>query len=490
MVLNYGLKNILNKMIKNLILLILLLCRLNLLSAQNEFTSLSTQPNVIIILADDLGYEDVGFNGCKDIPTPNIDKIASHGVKFTNAYVSYAVCGPSRAGIITGRYQDRFGFGRNPLFAPNDPEMGLPLSEETLAEALKKANYKSVAIGKWHLGAHKTLRPLKRGFDDFYGFLSGGHQYFPENWILKDEYDVKTQFDAYYTKLLRDNTRVEEDEYLTDALSREAVHYIDKYKNQSFFMYLAYNAPHGPLQATQKYLNRFDNIKEKKRKTYAAMVSAVDDGVGKVLHKLEQLGLSENTIICFLSDNGGPEKKNGSNNGILRGGKSDVFEGGIRVPFAIKWPAKIASGLVYDKPIISLDIFATVIAQTTFPVKTKNLLDGINIIPFLTGEKKSIPHEYLFWRKFDVNDYASRNAKGDKIVHRKNIDMLFDLEKDMQETTNLIKKSPQSFQNLKNSYKDWENQMLKPIFHGLEEDLEYSKLHPNRFDRDNNTKQK
>uniref|UniRef100_UPI0040482F43 sulfatase-like hydrolase/transferase n=1 Tax=Mariniflexile sp. TaxID=1979402 RepID=UPI0040482F43 len=258
-----------------------------LINAQNNFIELSSlitnrtngSPNIIIILADDLGYNDVGFNGCKDIPTPNIDKIASQGVMFTNAYVSYAVCGPSRAGLITGRYQDRFGFGRNPLFAPNDPKMGLPLEEETLAEALKKANYKSIALGKWHLGAHETLRPLKRGFDDFYGFLSGGHQYFPKNWTLANEYEVKEQYDAYKTKLLRNNERVEENEYLTDALSREAVNYVEKYKDEPFFMYLAYNAPHGPLQATEKYLNRFPYIKDEKRKTYAAMVSALDDGV-------------------------------------------------------------------------------------------------------------------------------------------------------------------------------------------------------------------
>ena len=473
-------------MTKILFLFILLFCGCSLLSAQNQFNNLKALPNIIVILVDDLGYEDVGFNGCLDIPTPNIDNIASEGVKFTNAYVSYAVCGPSRAGLITGRYQDRFGFSRNPLFAPNDPNMGLPLSEETLASTLKKSNYKSIAIGKWHLGAHETLRPLKRGFDDFYGFLSGGHQYFPENWTLQDEYEVKTQYDAYNTKLLRNNTRVEETEYLTDALSREAVSYIDKYKDQPFFMYLAYNAPHAPLQATEKYLNRFHIIKDKKRKTYAAMVSAVDDGVGDILNKLETLSLTENTIIFFLSDNGGPENHNASNNGVLRGGKGDVFEGGIRVPFAMIWQNKIAANMVYDKPIISLDIFATVIAQTKTPLETKNPIDGVNLMPFLTGENNEAPHEYLFWRKFDANDYACRNTIGQKIARRKDINMLFDLGNDISETNNLIEKKPQSFQNLKTTYEDWRNQMIDPIFLGLGEDLEYNKLHPNRFHRKNN----
>lgn len=445
----------------------------------------SSSPNIIIILADDLGYQDVGFNGCKDIPTPNIDKIATQGVKFTNAYVSYAVCGPSRAGLITGRYQDRFGFGRNPLFAPNDPEMGLPLSEETLATALKKGDYKSVALGKWHLGAHASQRPLKRGFDDFFGFLSGGHQYFPELWTLKDEYEVKAQFDAYNTKLLRNNDRIEEKEYLTDALSREAVSYIEKYKEEPFFMYLAYNAPHTPLQATEKYLKRFKDIKDPKRKIYAAMVSAVDDGVGAIHDKLEELGLTENTIIFFLSDNGGPEKVNGSNNGILRGGKGDVFEGGIHVPFAMKWPAKIPEGITYEAPVISLDLFSTVIAQSLVPIQSKNELDGVNLIPYIVGEKKGMPHDYLFWRKFDQNKVACRNSNGDKMIVHKDEQMLFNLKEDISETTNLIEKDNDIFQTLQASYQNWNSQMSDPIFYGLGDDKEYNEKHPNRFNKQN-----
>tara|TARA_R110002096_G_scaffold7821_4_gene33424 strand:- start:9914 stop:11332 length:1419 start_codon:yes stop_codon:yes gene_type:complete len=472
-------------MTKILFLFILLIGGCSLLSAQNQLNNLKAQPNIIIVLVDDLGYEDVGFNGCLDIPTPNIDNIASEGVKFTNAYVSYAVCGPSRAGLITGRYQDRFGFSRNPLFAPNDPNMGLPLSEETLASALKKSNYKSIAIGKWHLGAHETLRPLERGFDDFYGFLSGGHQYFPENWTLQDEYEVKAQYDAYNTKLLRNNTRVEETEYLTDALSRQAVSYIDKYKDQPFFMYLAYNAPHTPLQATEKYLNRFESIKDKKRKIYTAMVSAVDDGVGTIIDKLEQLELTDNTMIFFLSDNGGPENTNASNNGILRGGKGDVFEGGIHVPFAMKWPNKIPSGSVYNAPVIALDIFATAIAQASIPIKTKNTIDGVNLIPYVTGVDKTKPHEVLFWRKFDANKHAARNSTGEKIVVFEDTNMLFNLEQDISETTNLINTEPTTFEYLQNKYDEWKNDMLNPVFLGLGEDSEYNKLHPDRFIKKN-----
>ncbi len=453
--------------------------------AQDNTQDTQKSPNVIIILVDDLGYADVGFNGCQDIPTPNIDRIASEGVTFTNAYVSYAVCGPSRAGLMTGRYQDRFGFGRNPLFAPNDPNMGLPKTEETLAEVLKMANYKSIALGKWHLGAHQSLRPLERGFDNFFGFLSGGHSYFPELWVLKDEYDVKAQFDPYHTKLLRDNQRVEEEAYLTDALSREAVHYIEMYKDRPFFMYLAYNAPHAPLQATEKYLKRFESITDRKRRTYAAMVSAVDDGVGDILDKLEQLGLSENTLICFLSDNGGPESKNGSDNGILRGGKGDLLEGGIRVPFAMKWSHVLPAGKIYEEAVISLDLFPTIIAQTDKQIVPRNQLDGVNLIPYLTNEKKNAPHDYLFWRKFDKHEYAIRNASGDKLIEINETAKLFNLDENIGEDPTLTQSNTELSQELKSHFAKWEAQMLDPVFLGLLEDKEYSKAHPERFKKPN-----
>lgn len=457
-------------------LLGLLICK-----AQNLLESRPGSPHVIIILADDLGYLDVGFNGCQDIPTPHIDRIASEGVKFTNAYVSYPVCGPSRAGLITGRYQDRFGFGRNPLFAPNDPEMGLPTTEETLAEALQKANYTSIAIGKWHLGAHPSLRPLNRGFDAFFGFLSGGHSYFPELWTFADEYALSSQFDGYHTKLLRNNSRIAEKEYLTDALSREAVNYIEQYKDTPFFMYLAYNAPHAPLQATAEYLSRFDTIADPKRKTYAAMVSAMDDGIGKILDKLEQLGIDDHTLIFFLSDNGGPERVNASDNGILRGGKSDLFEGGVRVPFAMRWPGHIPGGSVYEHPVISLDIFATVVARVQLPITVKHPLDGVDLLPYLLGDSAYLPHDYLFWRKFDLANYATRNAAGDKIISLNDNIRLFNLVENIGENQAQAKTDSLQAQALNQAYNDWASQMLNPLFPGLHEDKKYSEKHPNRF---------
>jgi arylsulfatase A-like enzyme len=242
-------------------------------------------PNLIIILTDDQGYADVGFNGCKDIPTPHIDKIAENGVVFTDGYVSFPVCGPSRAGLMTGRYQDRFGYTTNPTIDPENPNAGLPMEEKNIAEVLKAANYRSAIIGKWHLGSHERHHPLNRGFDHFFGFLSGGHSYFHHQLTLPDLKSVTRKWQWYSTKIMEDHGRIEVDDYLTDELTDATNRFIEKESknDQPFFIYLAYNAPHLPLQATEKYLSRFTHIKDEKRRTYAAMVSAVDDGVGRIL---------------------------------------------------------------------------------------------------------------------------------------------------------------------------------------------------------------
>jgi arylsulfatase A-like enzyme len=366
-------------------------------------------PNVIVIMTDDLGYVDVGFNGSIDIPTPNIDRIARQGVKFTNGYTPYSVCSPSRAGFITGRYQQRFGYERNAQYRPNDPNMGLPQSEKTIPEVMGQVGYTSGVIGKWHLGAHISNHPLNRGFDFFYGHLGGGHRYFPKELIIEDSYSINDEPMSYRTWIMRDHQPEKTDEYLTDEFSNEAVKFIEKNQKDPFFLYLAYNAPHGPLQATQKYLDRFDHIKNKKRKTYAAMVSAVDDGVGRILERLESLDIIENTMIFFLSDNGGPEPKNGSNNGPLKEGKSSIYEGGNRVPFAMQWTAEIEP-MVYEYPISSLDILPTIAALTHAPLATDRPLDGVNIIPYLKGEKQGRPHQTLYVRKFDDDLYAVRDG--------------------------------------------------------------------------------
>lgn len=438
----------------------------------------TSRPNIVVILTDDQGYADVGFNGSTEIPTPHIDRIAKNGTVFTNGYVSFAVCGPSRAGLITGRYQDRFGFSRNPLMAPRDSTMGLPQSEETLAELLKRAGYKSGVIGKWHLGAHPSQRPNQRGFDEFYGFLSGGHRYFPEEYTLRDLGQVNSQYDAYRTKLLKNSARVEETEYLTDALSREAVNFVIENQQTPFFLYLAYNAPHAPMQATQKYLDRFLNIQNKKRRTYAAMVSAVDEGVGRLLDVIEKRGLAENTIIFFLSDNGGPTKDNASINAPLRGFKGDFFEGGIRVPFAVQWKGKIPAGVTYDHPVISLDIFAT--AAELAGVNPQNELDGVNLIPFLTGLRSDRPHQALYWRNYDAQRFAVR-VSDEKLITMPDRIFQFNLKKDLSEKRNLHQEQSPATQRLKALIEDWNSQLEIPRFLGLRQDAEYSRLNPDRF---------
>ena len=444
----------------------LLLCNMALSQSQN------TPPNLIVIMTDDLGYADVGFNGCEDIPTPNIDAIAKNGVKFTRGYVTYPVCGPSRAGFLTGRYQGRFGFSDNPSINPNDPSAGLPVEEETIAEVLKKSNYNNAVIGKWHMGTHPRFHPLERGFDYFFGFLSGGHNYFPEKLNINDLSEVKRKWQWYATKIKENRTVVEIEDYLTDEFSQSAVKYIQKQvsNDQHFMLYLAYNAPHTPLQATPKYLSRFDYIKDPKRKTYAAMVSAVDDGVGQILKTLKKSGIEENTIVVFLSDNGGA-KNNGSDNRPLRGRKSDLFEGGIRVPFAMQWKGKIPAGINYEKNVSSLDIMATIVAQNKISIDKKRTLDGVNLIPFLNGENDSEPHDYLFWRKIKYNAMAVMTGD-QKLVKNKRNDFkeMFNLSSDLSETYNLIEKNNTQSKSMQLEWDLWNAELIDCIFPSLAKD--------------------
>lgn len=448
-----------NRIILSIVLAILL--------QWNSYGQNSKKPNIIIILADDLGYADVGFNGCKDIPTPNIDRIAANGVKFTNGYVCFSVCGPSRAGLLTGRYPQRFGYERNPQYRPHDPNMGLPKEEKTLAEALKQVGYTSGIIGKWHQGADISNHPLNRGFDEFFGHLGGGHRYFPEDLTIKDSYAVDNDEGmSYKTWIMRNHEPIQTKKYLTDEFSDEAVRFVEKNQKEPFFLYLAYNAPHSPLQATPEYLDRFPNIEDKKRKTYAAMVSAVDDGVGKLLDKLESLQLDKNTLVYFLSDNGGPEKDNGSDNGVLREGKSSIYEGGYRVPFAMQWKGTVKPG-VYDNPISALDIFATITALSKSPIKKDRPLDGVNMIPFITGKNKSLPHEMIYLRKFDEKGFSVRHKDLKLVLKKDGIPQLFDLKKDMGEQNDIAKQFPDEVKKIDKIRLEWNSQLIDPIFKGL-----------------------
>ena len=443
-----------------------------LLSAQQD----KDKPNLIVIMTDDMGYADVGFNGCKDIPTPNIDSIAYNGAHIVNGYVSFPVCGPSRAGFITGRYQDRFGFTTNPTIDPTNDIAGLPLDEKTIAEVLHKEGYKSAIVGKWHLGTHPNFHPLKRGFDYFYGFLSGGHNYFMNQLTIENLENVKSKWAWYKTKLRENHKTLEfEDyktDYLTDELSEAGLRFINKQaeNNQSFFLFLAYNAPHTPMHATEKYLSRFPDIEDKKRKTYAAMVSAVDDGVGNVLRTLKDNGIEENTLIVFLSDNGGAHN-NASQNTPLRGTKGSVYEGGLRVPFAMQWKGVIPANTSYEESVSSLDIMASIVDILDIKTNPKKPLDGVNIIPYLTGKKKGTPHEYLFWRKWEQNAMAAINADYKLLKVKKNAETEFyNLKKDVSEKENIKGSNSKKVQEIQKEWDKWNVQLKDRVFPTLGND--------------------
>lgn len=425
----------------------------------------SNRPNLIVIMTDDQGYADVGFNGCTDIPTPNMDRIAENGVVFRDGYVTYSVCGPSRAGFMTGRYQQRFGFHRNPPYRIDDPTVGLPLSETTLAEALRPFGYRSGILGKWHLGVHRDLHPLSRGFDEFFGFLGGGKRYFQEDLTIPNCAGARNVNEAYRTWVLRDREPVKISKYLTDELSDEAVAFIERNHEHPFFLFLAYNAPHAPLQVTDEYLERVPKIQEEPRRTYGAMLVAVDDGVGRVLDKLDELNLTENTMVFFLSDNGGAVQ-NGAINEPLRGSKSDVWEGGFRVPFAAQWPGTMPAGMIYEDPVSALDIFVTMVEQVGYTPHLDRPLDGVNLVPYLTGQKEGRPHETVYLWKYDQDWWAVRHGDYKQVITtRPDVrPRLYNLGEDVSESNNLALQKPEIFQTIDQMRLRWKEQHPGPAF--------------------------
>jgi arylsulfatase A-like enzyme len=408
------------------------------------------RPNIVVIISDDMGYADIGCHGCKDIPTPNIDSVARNGIRFTNGYVSCPVCSPTRAGLITGRYQQRFGheFNTGPPPGGLREHVGLPLTEVTIADVLKSAGYVTCAVGKWHLGLSKHFHPFKRGFDEFFGFLHGNHSFI--------ESGLGT-----FNPILRGTEPVDEKEYLTDAFSREAVAFVERHHDERFFLYLAYNAVHTPMQAPQRYKDSFKHITDKKRRIYAGMLTAMDEGIGKLLGKLRELDLEEDTLLFFINDNGGPTSANGSRNDPLRATKGTMYEGGIRVPFMVQWPGRLKAGLVYDHPVISLDILPTAAAAAGAEVPGDRKLDGVNLLPYLTGKKKKSPHETLFWRSGQNHALRKGNFKLVKMGAETG---LFDLASDIGESKDLKAEKPGVLKEMQDTYERWNSQMVEPVW--------------------------
>lgn len=405
-----------------------------------------TRPNILIILADDAGNADFGFQGCKDLPTPNIDAIAKDGVIFRDAHVSSTVSAPSRAGLMTGRYQQRFGFECN----DGKDYPGLNTSETFIPGDLKKAGYATAAFGKWHLGEKETQHPNHRGFDYFYGFIAGSRSYFYQPG--KDDKPGNTH------QILENDKPVRFDGYLTDVLAEKAVSFIHSNRNNPFFIYWAPNAVHTPMEATSEDLQRFSGHP---RQTLAAMTYALDRGVGRIVSELKASGLYNNTLIFFLSDNGGAHN-NQSSNLPLKGFKGNEYEGGHRVPFVVSWPARIHGDRHFDGLLSSLDIFPSCLEAAGKVAHAGKPLDGVSLIPYLTGASKGSPHEQLYWRK---DQDASARLGDYKLIRVNKLGFrMYNLNDNLQETEDLSVKQPEKFEEMKRNMQKWESHLMKPLW--------------------------
>ncbi|MCU0963176.1 MAG: sulfatase-like hydrolase/transferase, partial [Pirellulaceae bacterium] len=379
------------------------------------------------------------------------------GVRFTNGYVSGPYCSPTRAGLMTGRYQQRFGHEFNP--SGHD---GLPTAEMTLADRLKVAGYATGLVGKWHLGGQPEMHPLRRGFDEFFGFLGGSHDYFRPAGIL------------------RGTEAVAELEYTTDDFGREAVDFIERHRDRPWFLYLSFNAVHTPMQATDERLARFAGTTDARRRTYNAMMLAMDEAIGRVRSTLVEAGLEQHTLVVFLSDNGGPTMRgttiNGARNTPLRGAKRTTLEGGIRVPFVISWPGRIAPG-VFERPVIQLDAHVTALAAAGIALPPDGQLDGVDLFPYLAGQKAEAPHDALYWRLGEqmavrVGDYklvrydGNADAVGDEPAEALIGPRLYNLADDVGETHDLAAAMPEKMNELQAKWDAWNATLVPPLWGG------------------------
>ncbi len=452
------------------------------------------RPNIIVFFADDLGYGELGCQGNPEIPTPYIDSIAESGVRFTAGYVAGPNCSPSRAGLLTGRTPTRFGYEFNPIGARNEePGIGLPSKEVTIAETLQDAGYTTGLIGKWHQGGGAEYHPFRHGFDEFFGFTHEGHYFVPPPWkgvttMLRRKSlpdgskgrwegekrliysthmkSAEPDYDAN-NPIVRGGQPVVESEYLTDAFTREAVDFIDRHDDKPFFLYLAYNAVHSPLQGADKYMKKFAHIEDVHRRIFAAMLANMDDSVGAVMNQLRKSGLEENTLVFFLSDNGGPTRELTSSNLPLRGEKGQMYEGAIRVPYMVQWKGKIPAGEVYHQPVSSFDIYATAVANSA-GVTVPEQVEGVDLIPFLKGEDQGRPHETLYWRQ--GGKAAMRHGDWKIVRMGKRLQAgrakweLYDLSKDISEQTNLAGVHPEILAELISRWNEMNSEMVDPLF--------------------------
>ena len=457
------------------------------------------RPNIILILADDLGIGDVGIYRNGPIETPNIDALAQNGVKFEQAYVTHPVCSPSRAGLISGLYQQRHGWEFNA--AQRDKEYGMSTEVSTIAEALLAQGYETALIGKWHLGHQAKHHPNNRGFKEFFGVLDGGTTYIDSSVTGSSYISVNSKArQAPPTKrpnsIYRNFKKIEVEEYITDAFTNESVDFIRRVKDRPFFLFLSHIAPHTPLQSIDKYTHRYSHIKDQRSKIYASMVSSLDDSVGAIIETLNNLGLSDNTLVVFASDNGCAGYIDGAcSNYPYRGYKRFHHEGGIRVPLVMSWPKTLPKTITYKDPVITLDLFATFEAAARS--SGSNTIDSVNLLPYLKGKVNSPPHEYLYWRsgptvairddRWKLIRYNKSTLTKDDLRKDGRLEpptkgwpnqspdgqytMLYDLESDPSESNNLAETHPDIVRRLETAHQQWASTLTTPIIPGIRSTL-------------------
>lgn len=455
-------------------------------AATEESSETDKRPNIVVIIADDLGYGETGMMGNDQIATPNIDALAASGVRCTSGYVTASYCSASRAGLMTGRYQSRFGYEMNPTGKRNLlPEAGLPTTETTFVRRLNEAGYATGLMGKWHLGTVEAKRPLQRGFDEFYGFLHEGHYYVngpPYKGVLTMIRDASLEEGARvregnmirgnYARMsepdydgdnpvLRGDREIIEADYLTDSITDEAVDFIDEHADKPFCLVVSYNAVHSPMQATDEDLATLRRIKDDQRRIFAGMLVALDRGVGRIRDSLNERGLTRRTLVVFVSDNGGPTAELTSSNAPLRSGKGSLYEGGIRVPMVWSLPNRIPSDRVEDRPVLSLDIAATALDLAGIPAD--NEADGKSLLEWIDGPSRQSPHEKIYWR-MQGGKMAFRSGNWKIVRPKRNEPIeLYHLAGDLSESRNLASRQPEKLKELINQYLAMDSQMPAPI---------------------------
>lgn len=458
-------------------------------------SAFATRPNIILILCDDLGYADVGFNAqlsgvTTDVVTPNIDALAAGGMIFKQAYVAHPFCGPSRMGLLSGRMPHTYGGQKNLPDAAKQLEdynqRGIPTSETLISTVLQRSGYATACIGKWHLGDSRPFQPNSRGFDEFYGFLGGGHQYYPS---ITDKVEPKVNDYQYFLRRNGKDVQSPEGAYLTDTLTDEAISFIHKRSDDKrpFFVYLAYNAPHSPLQGKIEDLkhlfpehqpenprNGINFSDYGPRQNYVAMVYAVDRGMARIVATLKDPNqdgdtadsIADNTLIVFLSDNGGKIAQ-AANNAPLLDDKGSTHEGGIRVPMFMHWPGHVPAGQVFDHPVLALDFYPTFAGLAGAKIPAGKKLDGKDIWSAVQAGRNPHPDEIMHWlRHHGVgNEVALR--RGDLKAYRKNFARwkVFDVTRDPGETNDLAGKSSELLDSLVADGLAWSKTLQAPQWH-------------------------